>query len=231
MSDPIHTTGVREMPEEERPRERLANAGPEALRDAELLAILFRTGTRSMGAVALGEKILRHFGSLRTVSRASLEELQQVDGIGTVKAIEIKAALELGKRLAAFTDRDRSKITGASDIADLLMVRFKEYEHEVFKCVILNTKNEVMKTVDVSHGGLDGTLAIPRDVFKQAVRDGAGAVILCHNHPSGDPEPSPEDITLTTRLCESGELLGIRVLDHVIFGDGRWVSLSERGLM
>jgi len=231
MSDPIHTTGVREMPEEERPRERLANAGPEALRDAELLAILFRTGTRSMGAVALGETILRHFGSLRTVSRASLEELQQVDGIGTVKAIEIKAALELGKRLAAFTDRDRSKITGASDIADLLMVRFKEYEHEVFKCVILNTKNEVMKTVDVSHGGLDGTLAIPRDVFKQAVRDGAGAVILCHNHPSGDPEPSPEDITLTTRLCESGELLGIRVLDHVIFGDGRWVSLSERGLM
>ncbi len=231
MSDPIHTTGVREMPEEERPRERLANAGPEALRDAELLAILFRTGTRSMGAVALGEKILRHFGGLRTVARASLEELQQVDGIGTVKAIEIKAALELGKRLAAFTDRDRSKITGASDIADLLMVRFKEYEHEVFKCVILNTKNEVMKTVDVSHGGLDGTLAIPRDVFKQAVRDGAGAVILCHNHPSGDPEPSPEDITLTTRLCESGELLGIRVLDHVIFGDGRWVSLSERGLM
>ncbi len=231
MSDPIHTTGVREMPEEERPRERLANAGPEALRDAELLAILFRTGTRSMGAVALGEKILRHFGGLRTVARASLEELQQVDGIGTVKAIEIKAALELGKRLAAFTDRDRSKITGASDIADLLMVRFKEYEHEVFKCVILNTKNEVMKTVDVSHGGLDGTLAIPRDVFKQAVRDGASAVILCHNHPSGDPEPSPEDITLTTRLCESGELLGIRVLDHVIFGDGRWVSLSERGMM
>ena len=111
MSDPLHPTGVREMPEEERPRERLAQAGPEALRDAELLAILFRTGTRSVGAVALGEKLLRHFGGLRTVARASLEELQQVDGIGEVKAIEIKAALELGKRLVAFTERDRPKIT------------------------------------------------------------------------------------------------------------------------
>ena len=231
MTDPIHSTGVREMPEEERPRERLAQAGPEALRDAELLAILFRTGTRSMGAVALGEKLLRHFGGLRTVARASLEELQQVDGIGAVKAIEIKAALELGKRLVTFTERDRPKITGASDVADLLMVRYKEYEHECFKCMILNTKNEVLKTVDVSHGGLDGTLAVPRDVFKQAVRDGASAVILCHNHPSGDPEPSPDDIDLTKRLCESGALLGIRVLDHVIFGDGRFVSLKDRGLM
>ena len=111
------------------------------------------------------------------------------------------------------------------------MARYKEYEHECFKCLILNTKNEVLKTVDVSHGGLDGTTAVPRDVFKQAVRDGASAVILCHNHPSGDPEPSRDDIDLTKRLCESGALLGIRVLDHVIFGDGRFVSLNERGLM
>ena len=231
MSDPLHPTGVREMPEEERPRERLAQSGPEALRDAELLAILFRTGTRRLGAVALADTLLRHFGGLRRIARASLEELQQVDGIGEVKAIEIKAALELGKRLAAFTDRGRTKISGAADIAELLMTRYKEYEHECFKCVILNTKNEVLKTVDVSHGGLDGTLAVPRDVFKQAVRDGASAVILCHNHPSGDPEPSPDDIDLTTRLCESGSILGIRVLDHVIFGDGRYVSLSDRGMM
>ena len=231
MPDPIRSTSVHEMPEEERPRERLAQAGPEALRDAELLAILFRTGTRQLGAVALAEKVLRHFGGLRKVARASLEELQQVDGIGKVKAIEIKAALELGKRLAAFTERDRPKISGAADIADLLMVQFKEYEHEVFKCVLLNTKNEVLKTVDISHGGLDGTMAVPRDVFKQAVREGASAVILCHNHPSGDPEPSRQDIDLTKRLVDSGELLGVRVLDHVIFGDGRYVGLNDRGHM
>lgn len=231
MSSPVIPTSVREIPEEERPRERLAQSGPEALRDAELIAILFRTGTRSTGAVALAEKLLRHFGNLRSLSRASLEELQQVDGVGNVKAIEIKAALELGKRLAAFTERDRTQIRGAEDIADLLMIRYKDYEHECFKCVLVNTKNEVLKTVDISHGGLDGTLAVPRDVFRQAVRDGATGVILCHNHPSGDPEPSHEDIELTGRLMESGELLGVRVLDHVIFGDGRYVSLKDRGLL
>ncbi len=218
------------MPEEERPRERLAQIGPEALRDAELLAILFRTGTRSLGAVALAERLLRYFGSLRALARASLSELQQVEGIGKVKAVEIKAALELGKRLAVFQIRDRHRITQSGHVADLLMVRYKDYEHEVFKCVLLTTKNEVIKVVDVSHGGLDGTLASPRDVFKHAVREGASAVILCHNHPSGDPEPSPDDHALTHRLAEAGELLGIRVLDHMIFGDGRYVSFKDRGL-
>jgi DNA repair protein RadC len=224
-------SSVREMPQEERPRERLAGLGPEALRDAELLAILFRTGTRTMGAVALAEALLAEFGGLRRLARASLEELQCVGGVGRVKAIEIKAALELGKRLAAFSERGRARIACAEDVANLLMVRYKDYEHEVFKCVLLNTKNEVLKIVDISHGGLDGTLAAPRDVFRQALREGVSALILCHNHPSGDPEPSPDDLLLTRRLVESGELLGVRVLDHVIFGDGRFVSLKDRGRM
>jgi DNA repair protein RadC len=224
-------SSVREIPLEERPRERLDAVGAEALRDAELLAILFRTGTRSVGAVALAESLLREFGGLRALSRASVEELQRVAGIGRVKAIEVKAALELGKRLAAFSERGRPRIRAAEDVAELLMVRYKDYEHEVFKCVLLNTKNEVVKVVDVSHGSLDGTLAGPRDVFRQALREGASAVILCHNHPSGDPEPSPDDLQLTRRLVESGELLGVRVLDHVIFGDGRFVSLKDRGRM
>lgn len=233
MSDtaPKYSSSVREMPEEERPRERLAHSGPEALRDAELLAILFRTGTRSTGAVALAENALRHFGSLRTLARASLEEIQQVDGVGRVKAIEIKAAIELGKRLALYNERGKTRIRSAKDVADALMVTFKEYEHEVFKCMLLNTKNDVLKVVDVSHGGLDGTLAAPRDVFKRAVRESASAVILCHNHPSGDPEPSREDVRLTERLVEAGEIMGVRVLDHVIFGDGRYVSLKDRQLM
>lgn len=219
------------MPEEERPRERLTRLGPEALRDAELLAILFRTGTRTTGAVALAENVVAHFGSLRNLSQASLEEIQEVKGLGAVKSIEIKAALELGKRLTHFTERDRVRITGAEDVANLLMSRFKDLETEHFKCLLLNTKNEVTRIADVAQGGLDGAPAAPRDVFRQAIRDGASAVIFCHNHPSGDPEPSRDDITLTKRLSESGSLLGIRVLDHVIFGDGRFVSLKDRGVM
>jgi DNA repair protein RadC len=231
VKPPKLSTAVRELPEEERPRERLANLGAEALRDAELLAVLFRSGTRDTGAVALADEVIRQFGDLRGVARASLEELQQVKGLGQVKAIEIKAALELGKRLAVFTDRTRPKINKAQDLVDLLMVRFKECETEVFKAVLLNTKNEVLKVVDISSGGLDATVAMPRDVFRQAVRDGATGVIVCHNHPSGDPEPSRDDRSLTDRLREAAEVLGIRLLDHVVFGDGRFVSFQERGLL
>jgi DNA repair protein RadC len=232
IEEPIpYRTAVREMPEDDRPRERLARVGPEALQDKELLGILFRTGTREVGAVELGNQLLKHFGNLRQVARASLEELQQVKGLGKVKAIEIKAALELGKRLAVFNERNRRRIGTAQDVADEYMVTFKDFETEHFICLLLNTKNEVLKSVDVSRGGLDGTVAGPRDVFRQAVRENASAVILCHNHPSGDPEPSREDVALTKRLVQSGDLLGIRVLDHVIFGDGRYVSLQERGLM
>ena len=231
MTEPVYSSAVREMPEEDRPRERLARLGPEALRDAELIAVLFRTGTREMGAVALAESVIRHFGDLRALSRASIEELQQVKGLGKVKAIEIKAALELGTRLASHTGPSRTKIRGAQDVVDLLMARFKNVESEVFKCLLLNTKHEVLKTIDVSHGGIDGTAAVPRDVFRQAVREGANAVILCHNHPSGDPEPSQDDILLTTRLADAAAVLGICLVDHIIFGDGRYVSFKDRNLI
>ena len=228
---PYFPSAIGEMPEEERPRERLEKTGAASLRDAELLAILFRTGTSTMGAVKLAETVLNHFGGLRQLSRASLEELQQVKGIGKVKAIEIKSALELGTRLAQFTESKRSRITSAQDVADLLMLRYKDYETEVFKCVLVNQKNDVLKTIEISKGGIDGTMADPKDVFRQAVREGATGLILCHNHPSGDPSPSPEDIEVTQRLQQAGEVLGIRVLDHVIFGDGTFTSLKERNLM
>ena len=231
MTEPPYSSTVRELPEEDRPRERLARLGPEALRDAELLAVLFRTGTRNRGAVTLADDVIRHFGDLRGLARASVEELQQVNGLGAVKALEIKAALEIGKRLALHTDPDRRRIKSAADVADLLMVRFKDCETEVFKCLLLNTKHEVLKIVDISQGGIDGTVAAPRDVFRQAVREGSPAVIVCHNHPSGDPEPSRDDIALTKRLAEAALLLGILFLDHIVFGDGRYVSLKERNLM
>lgn len=219
------------MPETDRPRERLEKVGPEALRDAELVAVLFRTGTRTMGAVALAEQLLSEFGDLRRLGRATLQELQQVPGIGRVKAIELKAALELGQRLARHQAPPRRKISSAGDVADLLMYQFKEYETEHFKSVLLNVKNEVMATDDVSRGSVNETLANPGDVFRRAVREGAAAVIVAHNHPSGNPEPSQADMVLTRRLAEAGEVLGITLLDHVVFGDGRYVSLKERQLM
>jgi DNA repair protein RadC len=231
MKEPVRPTVVRELPAEDRPRERLARLGPDALRDAELLAVLFRTGTRRMGAIALAELVISHFGDLRGLARASIEELQQVKGLGAAKAVEIKAALELGKRLAKHTASGRTKIRSAEDVAKLLMLDFKVYETEHFKALLLNTKNEVMKTIDVSSGGLDATPAAPCDVFRQAVREGAHGVIVCHNHPSGDPEPSRDDTALTKRLAEAATVLGLRLVDHVVFGDGRCVSLKERGLM
>ena len=217
MTECTFSTALREMPEEERPRERLARLGAIALRDAELLAVLFRTGTREEGAVA--------------ISRASLEELMQIKGVGKVKAVEIQAAVELGIRLAREKDEDRPKIRSAEDVAGLLMARFKQCEVEVFKALLLNTKNEVQKIVDVATGGLDATLAMPRDVFRQAVRDAASAVIVCHNHPSGDPEPSREDIRITERLRDAAEIIGFRLLDHIVFGHERYVSFQERGLL
>jgi DNA repair protein RadC len=228
--DATYHTAVREMPLEDRPRERLARLGAEALRDAELMAIMFRTGTRQEGAVALAERVLRHFQDLRGLSRASMEEMLQIKGVGEVKAIELKAALELGKRLSAHVRVGRPKIRSSADVVDLLMIDFKEYETEHFKSILLNTKNEVLKMVNVSHGSLDGTVASPGDVFRQAVREGASALIVAHNHPSGDPEPSRTDIELTKRLVEAGSLMGIPLLDHVVFGDGRHVSMKERQL-
>lgn len=232
MSDsPPYPSAVREMPEEDRPRERLVRLGAEALRDAELIAVLLRTGTRELGAVALAERLLRHFGDLRALSRASVEEIRQVKGVGAVKAVEIKAALELGKRLALHTDTGRKRIRGAADVSDLLMVRFKDYETERFVVLLLNTKHEVMKTLEVSRGGLSGTHAGPSDVFRQAVREGAAAIVVAHNHPSGDPEPSRTDQELTARLRESGAILGVELLDHIVFGDGRYVSFQERRML
>lgn len=229
---PYRSIAVREMPETDRPRERLEEVGAEALRDAELIAVLFRTGTRQHGAVGLADELIRRFdGDLRRLSRASLAELQQVAGVGRVKAIELKAALELGLRVARHQATGRPKITGARDVFDLLKYDFKAYETENFKSVLLNTKNEVLRVVPVSSGTVQETLAAPGDVFREAVRDGATAVIVAHNHPSGNPEPSQPDVRLTAQLAEAGEILGISLLDHVIFGDMRYVSMKERQLM
>jgi DNA repair protein RadC len=234
---------VRELPPDERPRERLKKLGAEALTTSELIAILFRTGSRKSGAQDVAQRLMAQFGDLEHLARASIEELCSVDGVGTVKALEIKAALELGKRLAAFTGDERPSIRSPEEASALFMSQFKglDKEHfmsqfkgldkEHFRAVLLNTKNHILKTVEISVGSLDASLVHPRECFRPAVAASAASIILLHNHPSGDPEPSADDINITKRLKETGKVLGIEVLDHIIFGAGTYVSLKEKGVL
>lgn len=222
---------MRQLPEENRPRERLTKLGAEALTDTELLAILFRTGTKTKDALALATQLLVRFKSLQRLSQTSIEELQSVEGIGKVKAIELKAALELGKRATQYRRVQQPRIQSPTDVIQYLDPNFRVYESEYFLCIELSKKHTIIAIETVGKGGLDGVSALPRDVFKQALRDSAAAVILVHNHPSGDPQPSVADIQLTQRLITAGNLIGIQVLDHIIVGDGNYVSLREKGLV
>ena len=222
---------VRELPPDERPRERLKRLGPEALTHSELIAILFRTGSRKGGAQDVAQRLLSRFGDLERLARASIEELCEVEGVGQVKAMEVKAALELGRRLAGFTGEEKPVIRSPEDASTLFMSDFTGLDKEHFRAVLLNTKNHVLKTVEISVGSLDSSLVHPRECFKPAVAASAASVILLHNHPSGDPEPSADDVAITKRLKEAGKTLGIDVLDHIIFGQGKFVSLKEKGVL
>ncbi|GAB4333077.1 MAG: DNA repair protein RadC [Candidatus Abyssubacteria bacterium] len=221
---------IREMPPAERPRERLAKRGAASLKTAELLAILFRTGTRKLNAVELAEKMLHQFGTLESISRASTDELCEFEGIGFAKAVEIQAAFELGRRLAAEVIGKRPVIKSAKDVFDLMAPEMQSLDREHFKIVLLNTKNHVIRTHTVSIGSLNASVVHPRECFGPAISAKANAVILVHNHPSGDAEPSPEDLSLTRRLMSAGDLIGIKVLDHVIIAGNKYVSLSDRGV-
>jgi len=220
---------IKEMPADLRPRERLLAAGVQALSNAELLAILLRTGTKSETAIDLACNILSRPEGLRYLAEASLEELQKQKGIGLAKAAELKAALELGRRLAALT-LSRIIIKSPQDVANLLMDEMRYLDRENFRTVSLNTKNRVLGIDSVSVGSLNSSLVHPREVFKNPIRRSSAAIILVHNHPSGDPTPSQEDIQVTRRLVEAGRILGIEVLDHLIIGDGCFTSLKEQNL-
>lgn len=225
-----YTVAIREMPCDERPRERLQRHGASALSTTELLAIQLRIGTREHSAVGLAGLLLHQFEGLRGVANASLEELSRVKGIGPVKATEICAAVELGRRLSALSHEDKPCIRSPQDVSNLLMAELRDLKKEHLKSLLLDTKNRVMKIMTVSVGILDSSLVHPREVFKDAIIASAAAIIVAHNHPSGDPTPSAEDRRITQRLHECGTLLGIELLDHVIIGDNRFVSLKERGV-
>ena len=222
---------MKELPEGVRPQERLLEEGAEALSDAELLAILLGTGSREATALELASRLLTVFQSLRRLVDATVEELSQMKGIGPAKASQVKAALELARRLSRFYGSPRPVIRSPEDAAGLVMEEMRHLDREHFRAILLNTKNQVIATDNVSVGTLNSSAVHPRELFRNAIKRSAAALILLHNHPSGDPAPSREDIDITGRLVQSGKIIGIEVLDHVIIGDNKFTSLKAEGLI
>ncbi|WP_455539504.1 RadC family protein [Terrisporobacter sp.] len=215
---------------EERPREKMILNGAGSLTDAELLAILIRTGTKKLNAIDLGKAIIKKADNIRYLQNITIEELESINGIGKTKAVQIKAALELGNRIASYKPV-KYKIQNPWDIYKYYMESLRYQYKEIFKIVLLNTKNEIIKDVDISMGTLNSSLVHPREVFKEAIRRSSNKIILLHNHPSGNAEPSKEDKIVTNRLKECGELIGIEVIDHIIIGDGVYFSFKENMLI
>jgi DNA repair protein RadC len=222
---------LRDLPEDERPRERMVRLGAEALSHAELLAILLRTGSRRESAIHLAQRILQDCGGLRRFAERSWDELTHIPGVGPVKALELQASLELGRRVARSRLPEAAAVTRPQDAADLLMEELRHLREEHFVVLFLNTKNRVIGRQTLSIGSLNASVVHPREVFRAAIRRSSASILCAHNHPSGDPTPSPEDLQLTRRLAEAGELVGIELLDHIVIGDNRFISLKELGCL
>jgi len=214
----------------DRPRERLERLGPQALSSAELIAILLRVGTRGESAVAVGQRLLGGLGGLTGLHRAPFAELVAQRGLGPAKAAQIKAAIELGRRLTLEAPDERPTIHTPADAAALLQYEMSAFEQEHLRVMYLNTRNRVLGWEDVYRGSLNTSQVRVGELFKGAIRRNAASVLIAHNHPSGDPSPSPDDIVLTKSIIEAGRLLDIEVLDHVVVGQGQWVSMKERRL-
>lgn len=221
---------IRDMALGDRPRERLAQVGERAVSTAELLAIILRSGSGGESVIRLAERLLVKFNGLPGLGRASLGELNTVKGIGEAKAIEIKAALELGRRLLATSPAERPRVNSPADAANLLLSEMSLLEQEHLKVILLDTRNQVLAMPTIYVGSLNTSVMRVGELFRPAIRENAAAVIVVHNHPSGDPSPSAEDVAVTRQLVKAGELLDIKVLDHLIIGHQRYVSLKERGL-
>ena len=221
---------LKELPVELMPRERLYQLGPEALSNQEILAILLRTGVKGENVLDLAERILLEYG-LPGLARLTVHEMSNIHGMGLAKAASLKAALELGRRLVTTDPITRPTINSPEDVASLVMEEMRYLDREHFRVISLTTKNHVLGISQISIGSLNSSIVHPRECFKEAIRRNSNAIILVHNHPSGDPTPSREDIQVSKRLVESGTLLGIEVLDHVIIGDNQYISLKERGIL
>lgn len=231
MAQPEYRLTVKEMPPDQRPRERLISFGAGVLSNAEILAILIGSGTGKETSIELAQRILSSQGGMAFLAEATVEELSSIKGIGPAKTAQIKAAIELGRRLASTTRWERPVIKSPIDSFHLVGEEMRYLDREHFKVILLNTKNHVLGIESISVGSLNASLVHPRELFKKAILKSAAGIILVHNHPSGDPQPSEEDKQVTCRMKEAGEIIGIEVLDHIIIGDGRFVSLRERGVI
>ncbi|MGE4282701.1 MAG: DNA repair protein RadC [Clostridia bacterium] len=223
---------IKDLPSEERPYEKLEKYGSEMLSNAELMAIIIKTGTKEETSIQVAQRIIKNYADdtgLAFLYSISLEELKRIKGIGRVKAIQLKSVIEIAKRISSFRNDNRICISSPIDVSKFLMEEMRYLKQEHFKVIMLNVKNRILKQMDITIGTLNASLVHPRDVFSEPVRSKCASIILVHNHPSGDPSPSREDIEITKRLIEAGKILGIDVLDHIIIGDGRYISLKEQG--
>ena len=222
---------VRDLPKSERPRERLIKFGPEALSAQELLALVIGRGIPQKSVMNIAQELLARFGNIKSISQASITALSDIKGVGLAKAAQLKACFELGKRQDLEPELKNYDIKNPQSVVKAIRASIKDKAKEHFKLILLDTRNKIIGISTISIGTLNASLVHPREIFKEAIIHNSASVVLAHNHPSGDPEPSEEDLTITKRLVESGKILGIEVIDHIIIGKTNFSSFKERGLI
>lgn len=224
-------TKIKDWPESERPREKILNNGAASLSDAELLAVLIRSGSGKITAVDVAKKMLSDFQTLNSLVARSIPELKKYKGIGNTKAVTLAAAFEFGRRVAASWDEKKFRVLSPQDVANKYLPSLRDTKQEIFKVLLLDSANHLLKDVEITRGTLNSSLVHPREVFRAAITEPAAAIILLHNHPSGNPEPSADDIQITKQLVEASKIIGIPVHDHIILGGNSFVSFAERGIL
>ncbi|MCH5135741.1 RadC family protein [Clostridium thailandense] len=222
---------IMDLPTNERPRERLLRYGVEALSNSELLAIILRSGSKKESILNLSSRIIKENGGLNGLLNCTIDDFMSLHGVGRAKATQLIALSELSKRFKSYKDGDEYRIVKPDDAANLVMEDMRHLKQEHLKVIMLNTKNVVIFIKDVSVGSLNSSIVHPREVFCDAIRKNSASIVICHNHPSGDPTPSNEDINVTHRLEECGKLLGIDLLDHIVIGNGAYISLKQKGIL